>query len=78
MNNQKSNGEEKKLSGRAALVPRPYAVLSGPESPKVMMAGTRAPESCAYPLLRRANAKTKSLALVWYLSSLLDSGILSC
>ncbi|GLT49045.1 hypothetical protein SLA2020_226290 [Shorea laevis] len=32
MNNQKNNSEEKKLSGRAASVPRPRAVLSSPDN----------------------------------------------
>ncbi|GKV27225.1 hypothetical protein SLEP1_g36419 [Rubroshorea leprosula] len=32
MNNQKNNGEERKLSGRAASVSRPHAVLFGPRN----------------------------------------------
>ncbi|GLT66270.1 hypothetical protein SLA2020_386430 [Shorea laevis] len=32
VNNQKNNGEERKLSGKAASVPRPRAVLSSPDN----------------------------------------------
>ncbi|GKV35669.1 hypothetical protein SLEP1_g43908 [Rubroshorea leprosula] len=36
MNNQKNNGEKRKLSGKAASTPRPRAVLSSPDNDGMM------------------------------------------